>query len=1438
MGGFRLAWLTKISTDEQVEYRLKARAGCDLVVEVAAELAEGADPAVAYRTQQEGETPLVWMGSGLGAVGLSAGQVLDEDGKEAARRLMNGCHPLTGARLFKSRTSSRAHPEAKLTVARVTAAIEAAAAEKGVEPAELLAGKPKQERLLAQQQRMVNRFGEGHRLQVATLDKLVRAAGLDLADIFTEAELAKAREHQDERVDTRTRGFDLVLDIPKSDSVLIGLLPDEAEARYRELVHQASREALALYEKWIGYAVGGEDGELVRLATGGLLAWSTEHRSARPVGDGTPGDPHLHLHISIANLALCEDGQWRSVAASGRDMYRHASAIDGFFKARVRALTHEAFGVVREQNERTGAWEVTGIPAEVRDAYSRRAKKVVEVAGEGASREEMARASADTRRAKHATGSAEMRESWRERAVAMGVDVEAMLAAAAPGPPGPDGGLGIDGPGGGPRIPPPADLAAIVFDPETGLTASRKDFDRAQLLAAVANALPHGLGADIRDLDRLADDVLRVEGYAVALPHVGSTLMSSTDRYTTRDVLDAEDVAVTQAKARFGDGSVVLTGDQAEAALSIFEVAAGFALSAEQREVVTRLLTAGNGVEAVIGTAGAGKSTLMDACRIAWDATGTTYAGACLSAVGAKGLEDASAIPSKTVAAWLQQIETGTGLSGIDALVLDEAVMTDDRSMAKLLTEAARTGTQLIAIGDPKQLQAIGIGGAFAEIHRLVDGLTLTENRRQQDAAERQALDVWRTGDHAQALAMLAAGGRVHAVETAEAAREEMLTAWDELRRRWPDELDMLEQLVVLAARNNDVDLLNAGAQQIRRAAGELGDSHTYAMPGGAELTLAENDVVRVRANDYRSRRGEGPDVLNGYRAVVTDIDAEHRVRIEWRAKDRTTDAGWRAESAWMKPEDIAAGSLSLGYAMTVAASQGLTCDTSLLYGLGANAFAAYPGLTRGREANHLWLPLAAIEDEATQARLGAARTETELLHRATAAFAQFLGQSRPDAMVSDELRARPEPAVLPQQVEYVAARDDAEAALRQAEPVPPQRQEADHVQARQETEKVLDRARAVSARAARSKSSSVTRARALDAARRDEKAAQLQEAQRRREAQHGEASEGAIPEDLSAEQWAQIAEMKRLKEMREVTPWQQRPYGDLTDKQLEYQLADLLKTAREQDEEAAKERAKYQELAALLSAEKNSGQTRGQRRAAELTEIIVKAEKCVATAIEEERNEAAAEEGAKKARANLDALGPSRKAGHISLALVGSTKKQVREAVAKYTSERMACDDEAQRARSAGRDAIDEAWRTVKTGTTASVFGFNGYAPRPANEEFARQLAELRTERLPQLGQNMDTRDLRKLGDHNGAAEAAAGQSQTTLTRAASVRTEQQLRTTMASRYGELNKTETAARTELAQARYTAELQRQERQQRQNEEAAAAYTPPPQQSRGSSYGL
>ncbi|MEV5238516.1 hypothetical protein AB0K89_05285 [Streptomyces cinnamoneus] len=188
-----------------------------------------------------------------------------------------------------------------------------------------------------------------------------------------------------------------------------------------------------------------------------------------------------------------------------------------------------------------------------------------------------------------------------------------------------------------------------------------------------------------------------------------------------------------------------------------------------------------------------------------------------------------------------------------------------------------------------------------------------------------------------------------------------------------------------------------------------------FVLPRRKALTLAVGDIVRVRQNDYRSRRGAGLDVLNGYRAVVTDMSADRRVQINWRREQLDGVVGH--PQAWLTPGQIGQGALSLGYAMTIAASRGLTTRTSLMFGGGANSFSLYPGITRAKEENHLWLPTAALEDEETRATLGEPRTEAELLERALYAYGVLLQQDRPAQMVSDQLRAAPDPVTLPEPV-------------------------------------------------------------------------------------------------------------------------------------------------------------------------------------------------------------------------------------------------------------------------------------------------------------------------------------------------------------------------------------------------------------------------------------
>ncbi|ASR00834.1 relaxase domain-containing protein [Streptomyces sp. 11-1-2] len=459
--------------------------------------------------------------------------------------------------------------------------------------------------MLAQQQRMVHRQGDRHRMQVGTLHKLARAAGLSLDDVYGERELAEAREHADARVDDRVRGWDLMLDLPKSDSVLPGLM-SEADAReYRDLVHQAKVDTIRQVER-LGRVRGRLRG---RTAGPARDRWSAGVVVGAPVGTsdgrwGCPGDPHLHLHITIANMGLCEDGQWRSIANSGQDLHRHAAPADAYFKARVRALTHARFGVRRQQAERTGAWEVDGIGEPVRDLFSRRHGRIVDLAvtRPGARSATVppprpcAPSTAPTlRRCGRAGGSVPRRPGSTSTRWSRPPPRDRPARTAGPT---------VDGPGG-PRIPPPSDLAQIVFHPETGLTASAKTFSRAQLLAAVGNALPHGLDADeVGRLDELVDDRpgrgrvrgtragLRVQRHDVDRPlhHPGHPRRRG--------------VRTDQALTRHGEGRTALTPDQSAAAIDVFQVAVGFELSEEQRAAVTRLLTGGHGIDTIVGVAG------------------------------------------------------------------------------------------------------------------------------------------------------------------------------------------------------------------------------------------------------------------------------------------------------------------------------------------------------------------------------------------------------------------------------------------------------------------------------------------------------------------------------------------------------------------------------------------------------------------------------------------------------------------------------------------------------------------------------------------------------------------------------------------------------------------------------------------------------------------
>ncbi|WP_246561933.1 MobF family relaxase [Streptomyces roseirectus] len=838
---------------------------------------------------------------------------------------------------------------------------------------------------------------------------MAKAAGLDPAEVW-DAEEIKAAQREG-RVEVGNRGADVTLDLPKSQSVFLAYAPQEMADEVESVIVAAGRESVDALERWTAYAMRGRhgDGEEARtIGTSGFSGWMMIHRAARPVGGAPYGDPHFHLHFTLANMVKGTDGQWSTVAAGGRDLHRHARATQALMNARVRRELADRYGIRFRREVRTGAWEIAAIPEPTIRLFSKRDSQVRELLTrlgldyDSATLRERTAASAVSKAAKNgeAAGAADdvLRAYWQAEGRAAGDDPDAITTAA----------VHDDAPVSNPNL---DELCALVFDPKTGLTAHSKEFTHAAAIAAVLDALPHGIGtAD--EAEHLTDAVLRHAGYAVQLKPKGAQHYTHAARYTTADIVAAETLIVTETTRRLSEQTARVSTDTVEMTLSAVEAQQGFAFSGEQRAVLDRLLTAGHGIDGVIGVAGAGKTTIMDAARQAWQAQGLVVAGASTAAVAAANLKAEAGITSRTLASWLTGIRAdGPGLTGVDVLVVDEAAMCDDRDIAELLAHAAKTGTKVVGIGDPKQLHSPGVGGHFAAVHHLVGGLTLTENFRQKDAVERRALQLWRDDKRMESLRTFAATGRVHALADKDETLAAMLTVWADKRIAYDDDHTAVQQLLMLAATNEIVDELNLGARALRKASGDLtGPEHTYALAGGGELVLSIGDQVLLRANDYRARRtgGASEDVLNGFRGIVRAVDDERRVLVEWREK---TPDGHRDHAEWVDTDYIAQGGLSLGYAITGHKSQGLSVQEALVYGPGAQANALYTMLSRDKKESHLFLPLSVYESDADRARAGEPESEREQLDRAVAGLIREIESGTEERMILTELPSTAVPA-------------------------------------------------------------------------------------------------------------------------------------------------------------------------------------------------------------------------------------------------------------------------------------------------------------------------------------------------------------------------------------------------------------------------------------------
>ena len=319
----------------------------------------------------------------------------------------------------------------------------------------------------------------------------------------------------------RVAGFDLTWSAPKSVSLLFGLSDPATSAFVRGVHEDAVDQALGYLERHALRVRRGAGGENA-IGAEGLVAAAFTHRTSRA------GDPQLHTHVLVANVAKGVDGIWS--APSSRLLYNHSRTAGFLYQSALRAGLTRALGVRFGEVSR-GMAELDGVPKSLLRAFSTRRREIEhQMAATGATSARSAEVAAlATRSAKDAAVAGATTVGLRQRWLAQ-VDG---LGLAPTGEGGPlDHLVGVET-----WRPPSSGEVDQLLDhlagPE-GLTVGHSAFERRDVARLVAEALPRG--SRVADVEVLADRFLK-RSDVLAMASVGR---GGEIRHTTLEMLGVE----------------------------------------------------------------------------------------------------------------------------------------------------------------------------------------------------------------------------------------------------------------------------------------------------------------------------------------------------------------------------------------------------------------------------------------------------------------------------------------------------------------------------------------------------------------------------------------------------------------------------------------------------------------------------------------------------------------------------------------------------------------------------------------------------------------------------------------------------------------------------------------------------------------------------------
>jgi conjugative relaxase-like TrwC/TraI family protein len=618
----------------------------------------------------------------------------------------------------------------------------------------------------------------------------------------------------------RTIGYDFNFHVPKSVSILYGATRDE---RILEAFRDSVDSTMRAMEEEMSARVrkGGKD---ENRRTRNMVWGEFIHFTSRPI-DNVP-DPHLHAHCFVFNVTHDDhEDIWK--AGQFRELKRDAPYFEAVFHSRFAHRLHE-LGLPIARTKK--GWELNGLDYGLLRKFSRRRAQIEEVAREMGIEDpaEWADLGAKTRQRKQKDVTLpELQDVWRSRMSAPELDALATL----------------EGKLGGDADPTEPNASARALKYAIGHVFERKSVVPQREL--LATALKHSVG------QATVEQVLnQAERSDLIIGERNGRQMA-----THRDVLNEESRVIDFA--RKGRGACRAFSKSPQTFKRDW-------LNDAQKSAVRHIVESRDRIILLRGSAGVGKTTLMQEAVEELEEAGTKVFAFAPSADASRGvLRDAGFKDADTVARLLVDETLQDQIAG-QLVWVDEASLLPMKTMDQLFALAEKTDARVLLSGDRRQHGSVERGSALRLLEEEA-GLVPAEVKeiKRQSGAYKDAVKALSEGRVAEGFKTLDDLCWIREIPDDERDRQ--------LAADYVQAVRQGKSALVVSPTHAEGDRITTEIRKLLRQSGKLGDDErTFTVLENANLTEAERgDAVNYAPGDVLQFHQNAKGFTRGERVTV-----------------------------------------------------------------------------------------------------------------------------------------------------------------------------------------------------------------------------------------------------------------------------------------------------------------------------------------------------------------------------------------------------------------------------------------------------------------------------------------------------------------------------------------------------------------------------------------